>query len=185
MTKKIWGWILGGAVAVAVVLYALIPGSSSTKIVPPANTTSGGTPNTDGGSNQTPSSPSVTSGNNPSASAAQPAPVPAANPNSNSTPLTATSKYKDGTYTGPVANAIYGQLQIAATVSGGKLTGVSWPIYPNDNGHSISVSQSALPALKQEAIVSQSANVNVISGATQTSQAFRESLSAALAQAQN
>jgi uncharacterized protein with FMN-binding domain len=82
-----------------------------------------------------------------------------------------------------VTDAIYGQLQIVATVSGGKITDVSWPVYPNSGGHTIEVSASALPQLKQEAIATQSANVNIVSGATQTSQAFQQSLAAALNQA--
>jgi uncharacterized protein with FMN-binding domain len=40
-----------------------------------------------------------------------------------------------------------------------------------------------MPKLVQEAIQSQSAQVNVISGATQTSQAFSQSLAAALTMA--
>jgi uncharacterized protein with FMN-binding domain len=41
----------------------------------------------------------------------------------------------------------------------------------------------ALPILKQEAIAAQSANVSIVSGATQDSQAFQQSLGAALAEA--
>ncbi|HVO28948.1 MAG TPA: FMN-binding protein [Candidatus Paceibacterota bacterium] len=109
-----------------------------------------------------------------------PAPAPTTTP----TPAAAGNGYKDGTYTGPVADAIYGQLQVAVTVSGGKITDVSWPVYPDSGGHTLQVSQSALPALKQEAIAAQSAKVDIVSGATQTSQAFQQSLAAALAQAQ-
>jgi uncharacterized protein with FMN-binding domain len=96
---------------------------------------------------------------------------------------TASGQYKDGIYTGSVADAIYGKLQLVVTVSGGKITNVTWPIYPNTPGHSSQVSATALPKLEQEAIVSQSANVNVVSGATQDSTAFQQSLASALAQA--
>jgi uncharacterized protein with FMN-binding domain len=96
---------------------------------------------------------------------------------------TASGLYKDGTYTGDVANAIYGQLKVIAVVTGGKLTDVQVPLYPDDPGHSSLVSATALPKLKQEALQIQGAQVNIVSGATQTSEAFQESLGNALAQA--
>ncbi len=95
----------------------------------------------------------------------------------------ASGAYKDGAYTGNVADAIFGPLQVAVTVQGGELTNVTFPQYPNDSGHTREVSTMALPILRQEAITAQSANVNVVSGATQTSEAFMQSLGDALAQA--
>jgi uncharacterized protein with FMN-binding domain len=97
----------------------------------------------------------------------------------------ASGAYKDGSYSGSVADAFYGKLQVAAVVSGGKLTDVQFLQYPSDNGHSAQVSNTSLPILKQEAIQSQSANVNIVSGATDTSQAFQQSLAVALAAAKN
>jgi uncharacterized protein with FMN-binding domain len=81
-----------------------------------------------------------------------------------------------------VADAFYGNLQVTAVIQGGAIVDVQFPQYPT-NGHSGSVSATALPELKQEAIAAQSANVNIISGATQDSQAFQQSLASALAQA--
>jgi uncharacterized protein with FMN-binding domain len=109
----------------------------------------------------------------------------AANGNGSASTGTASGQYKDGTYTGSIADAIYGKLQLVVTISGGKITDITWPIYPNDGGHTQQLSATALPALEQEAIVSQSANVNVVSGATQDSTAFQQSLASALAQAQS
>jgi uncharacterized protein with FMN-binding domain len=96
---------------------------------------------------------------------------------------TGTGQYTDGTYTGSLADAIYGKLQVTVTISNGMITNVTFPVYPNSPGHTSQVSASALPQLEQEAIASQSANVNIVSGATQDSQAFQQSLAAALAQA--
>lgn len=93
------------------------------------------------------------------------------------------SKYKDGTYTGSVADAFYGNIQVQATVKGGKITAVKFLQYPNDRPNSIAINQQAMPYLQQEAIQAQSANVDGVSGATDTSLAFRQSLSAALAKA--
>jgi uncharacterized protein with FMN-binding domain len=103
----------------------------------------------------------------------------------NSTTSTPTAgQYKDGTYTGSVADAFYGNLQVEAVISGGMITDIQFVQAPS-GGNSSSVSEMAEPALKQEAIASQSANVNTVSGATQDSVAFNQSLAAALAQAKN
>jgi uncharacterized protein with FMN-binding domain len=91
-----------------------------------------------------------------------------------------TTGYKDGKYTGSVADAYYGSIQVLAIISGGKLTDVQFLQYPNDNPRSSSINSQAKPYLKQEAVQSQNANVNIISGATLTSQAFIQSLSDAL-----
>lgn len=95
------------------------------------------------------------------------------------------SAYKDGTYTGTRADAVYGYIQVQATVSGGKITNVTFLEYPNDHHESVQINQRAMPFLKQEAIQAQSANVDGVSGATDTSQAFVESLSAALNKAKS
>lgn len=94
-----------------------------------------------------------------------------------------TSAYKDGTYTGSSADAYYGYIQVQAVIKGGKLTDVIFLQYPNDQENSIAINTQAMPYLKQEAIQAQGANVNVISGATDTSQAFVQSLADALNQA--
>ena len=91
--------------------------------------------------------------------------------------------YKDGTYTGNPSDALYGTIQVAAVISGGKLTDVQVLQYPQGGGHTDQTSAMSLPILRQEAITAQSANVNVVSGATQTSQGFQQSLASALAQA--
>jgi hypothetical protein len=56
--------------------------------------------------------------------------------------------------------------------------------YPNDRNRSIEINQYADPLLTTEAIQAQSGQVDIISGATDTSEAFIQSLSAALTQAQ-
>jgi len=92
-------------------------------------------------------------------------------------------QYTDGTYTGSSVNVYYGNVQVAAVISGGKLTDVKILQYPNDRHESIQRSNYALPQLTQEAITAQSAQVSSISGASATSQGFVESLSSALSKA--
>ena len=92
-------------------------------------------------------------------------------------------QYKNGTYTGAAANAYYGNVQVQVTVANGKIADVAFLDYPQDRGTSRSINSYAMPQLTQEAIQAQSANVNGVSGASDTSAAFRQSLSSALSQA--
>jgi len=95
------------------------------------------------------------------------------------------SQYKDGTYTGSVADAYYGNVQVQAIVQSGKLADVKFLDYPQTHQTSVYINSQAMPYLTQEAIQAQSANVNIVSGATFTSQAFIQSLASALSQAKN
>jgi uncharacterized protein with FMN-binding domain len=92
-------------------------------------------------------------------------------------------QYVDGTYTGSSESAYYGTVQVDAVIQGGKLAGVDFLQYPNDRRTSQSINNRAMAALKSEAIQSQSASVSVVSGATDTSTAFQQSLANALSQA--
>jgi uncharacterized protein with FMN-binding domain len=64
-----------------------------------------------------------------------------------------------------------------------KMTSVAVPIYPNHTDRSVYINSNALPMLKSEALRAQSANVNLISGATDTSYGFAQSLQAAILKA--
>jgi uncharacterized protein with FMN-binding domain len=114
-------------------------------------------------------------------------PAPTNLPPTNVPAPTATPKgaYRDGQYTGPVTDAFYGNVQVKAVIQGGKLTDVQWLDFPHDRRTSQMINQQATPWLKQEAIQAQSAQVDFISGATLTSQAFVQSLQYALSQAAN
>lgn len=94
-------------------------------------------------------------------------------------------RYKDGTYTGTVADATYGNIQVQITIQGGKITGINYLQSPDHPGHTTEVSNMALPLLKQEAITAQNSNVDIVSGATQTSQGFMVTLQSALDQAKS
>lgn len=96
---------------------------------------------------------------------------------------TQSGQYRSGTYTGSAADAYYGTVQVKAVISGGKIVDVQFLQYPNDQPESLRKSERAMPILRSEAISAQSANVDTVSGASETSAAFRESLAAALAQA--
>lgn len=93
--------------------------------------------------------------------------------------------YRDGTYTGQSADAYYGNVQVQVTVANAQITDVRFLDYPSDRRTSEEINQQAMPYLRAEAIQTQSAPVDSVSGATYTSQAFNESFASALAQAKN
>ena len=64
-----------------------------------------------------------------------------------------------------------------------KITTVSVPTYPNHTDRSVYINQTALPILKAEALRAQSANINMVSGATDSSDAFAQSLQSAILKA--
>jgi len=93
--------------------------------------------------------------------------------------------YKDGTYTGPQVDVYYGLVKVQVTVQNGNIADVQFLQYPSDRRTSVRINTIAMPYLQQEAIQVQSANVNIISGATLTSEGFMMSLNAALNSAKN
>jgi uncharacterized protein with FMN-binding domain len=88
--------------------------------------------------------------------------------------------YKDGSYTGSSSANRYGYVQVKAVISGGKLSDITYLQLPDSHQRSVQISSYASPKLKQEAISAQSADVNIISGATSTSDSFAQSLKSAL-----
>jgi uncharacterized protein with FMN-binding domain len=92
--------------------------------------------------------------------------------------------YKDGAYIGDSVDAYYGNVQVKTTISGGKITDVQFLDYPQDRNRSIEINTQAIPILKSEAIQVQNAQVDIVSGATQTSLGFQKSLQSALVKAQ-
>jgi uncharacterized protein with FMN-binding domain len=84
------------------------------------------------------------------------------------------------TYTGSAAQTRWGPVQVSITVSGGKITGVTVPVYPDGNRRDQEINARALPILRQETLAKQSADIDAVSGATVTSDGYLESLQAAL-----
>jgi uncharacterized protein with FMN-binding domain len=93
------------------------------------------------------------------------------------------SALKDGTFTGTAVSNPYGTVQVAAVISGGKIADINFLQMPFEEGHSVEVTNFSKPLLKNSAINKQSAQVDFVSGATDTSISFRQSLQAALNQA--
>ena len=75
-------------------------------------------------------------------------------------------------------------MQIQAVIQHGKIAQVKWLRYPKDRSRSIYINIYAGPQLSSEAIQAQGAQVDIVTGATDSSVAFMVSLADALSQAQ-
>jgi uncharacterized protein with FMN-binding domain len=90
--------------------------------------------------------------------------------------------YKDGTATGSVISTRFGDVQVEVTISGGAISDVTALQLPNNDRRSQQIASAAEPVLREEALTAQSASIDVLSGATFTSEAYAKSLQAALDQ---
>lgn len=99
--------------------------------------------------------------------------------------IKSTSGYKDGEYTGDAKDAIYGKIQVKLTIKNGKITDVVFLTYPNDVPHTREVSAMSLPILKQETIQAQTAKIDNVTGATQTTDGYIQSVQSALDKAKS
>jgi uncharacterized protein with FMN-binding domain len=95
------------------------------------------------------------------------------------TPTKKTASTVSGTFSGPAVSDPFGSVQTTVTVAQGKITNVSITA-PMANSVSANINSQAVPYLRQETLTAQSASINSISGATLTSQAYVQSLQAAL-----
>lgn len=105
--------------------------------------------------------------------------APASSSGSTTTTTTTTS---GGTRTvvGADVQYRYGELELEVTVSGGKITSVTPVIDTAYDARSAQINSYAEPQLDSQALRAQSANIDGVSGATYTSQAYVQSLQAAL-----
>ena len=101
-------------------------------------------------------------------------------PTKTATP-TPTVKSASGTFTGPVVNVNYGNVQVEITVSNGKITDVRALQAPS--GRNDRYTNYALPLLKQQTLAAQSTNIQGASGASYTTYGWRKSLQGAMAKA--
>jgi uncharacterized protein with FMN-binding domain len=84
------------------------------------------------------------------------------------------------TLTGDPFDNRYGTVQVQVTLQGNTITGVTLLQMPNSHQRSVEISQQAEPLLLQEVLQAQSAQIDILSGATYTSQSYAQSLQSAL-----
>jgi uncharacterized protein with FMN-binding domain len=86
---------------------------------------------------------------------------------------------KSQKYKGPAVNTRWGNIQAIITVKNKKITGVAISSSP-DTARSSFIQSQALPTLRSETLQAQSANINEVSGATDVSAAYIQSLQSAI-----
>lgn len=116
-----------------------------------------------------------------------PSPAPSTNPPSgappapgSSSPPSSTSSGTPRTIDGAVVTNRYGDVQVRVSLVGTRIVDVQALQLPFDRQRSADISDGAGPLLRREALQAQSANINTISGATYTSESYRQSLQSAL-----
>lgn len=93
--------------------------------------------------------------------------------------------FTDGNYTGTAVQTRYGPVQVAITVSGGRIADVQVPQYPSGGGREQRINSDAVPQLVDETLAAQSAHIDMVSGATYTMSGYLSSLQNALDQARS
>ena len=94
-----------------------------------------------------------------------------------------TAKHKSThKYKGPIVDMQWGPVQVTIIVKGKKITNVKASA-PTERPRSMIINEQAVPMLRSEVLQAQSADIDEISGATMTSDAFIESLQGALKKA--
>jgi uncharacterized protein with FMN-binding domain len=86
-------------------------------------------------------------------------------------------------FDGDTIQTKFGPVQVQAQIQNGILVAVAIIQYPDGDGKSVRINQRALPELQSEALTAQSAEVDTVSGATYTSNAYAKSLQSAIDEA--
>jgi uncharacterized protein with FMN-binding domain len=74
----------------------------------------------------------------------------------------------------------YGPVQVQVAIRGSKIVSATAIAYPQSGGRDLEINSYAIPILQQDTITKQSAQVDTVSGATYTSDGYRQSLQSAL-----
>jgi uncharacterized protein with FMN-binding domain len=114
----------------------------------------------------------------PEAAVATEPPTATTQPQATAAPATATS----GTVEGATIETRFGPVQVAVTVESGVITDVTALQLPSGDPHSLSISRAVEPMLREAALQAQSADIDLVSGATYTSIGYARSLQSALDQ---
>jgi uncharacterized protein with FMN-binding domain len=87
----------------------------------------------------------------------------------------------NGTFTGPVVDVSYGNVQVQINVTNGKITDAQALIAPT--GKNDKYTRMSLPALRQQTLAAQSTSIQGVSGASYTTYGWRKSLQGAMVKA--
>ena len=100
---------------------------------------------------------------------------PTASPRPRSRPTPTSS-----TVNGAPADTPYGPVQVQITLTNGRIVRADAIDYPQGGGRDQEINSQAIPQLDRETLQAQSAQIDTVSGATYTSDGYRQSLQSAL-----
>jgi uncharacterized protein with FMN-binding domain len=101
-------------------------------------------------------------------------------PANGGTPATAAPAATTRSATSAVQSFRYGDMSVKVTVDGSKITNLAIASIDETDGRSVSIDRYAVPQLEQQVLSANSVNIDGVSGATFTSQAFVDAVSNAL-----
>ena len=118
---------------------------------------------------------------NPTTSTQTSTPAPVQNQATTPATPTPTVISVNGTFTGPVVDVSYGNVQVQITVTNGKITDAKALIAPT--GKNDKYTKMSLPTLRQQTLAAQSTSIQGVSGASYTTYGWRKSLQGAMVKA--
>lgn len=113
----------------------------------------------------------------------QPAETTVISQNTSDESVAAVDVLKDGTYTGAIDNNQFGNTEVSITVSDGAIINIELLQLPDSDSRSRQISQYATDILIDNTLSKQSADLDIVSGATYTSVSYINSLQSAIDQA--
>jgi uncharacterized protein with FMN-binding domain len=146
---------------------------SASVATPPAAVSNTGSGTTSGGGAGNAAGSSASSGSSSHSSGAS-------SSSKSKTKSTASSSSATKTVTGDAVDTQYGPVQVRITVSNGKLTSATAIVYPTQDPRDAQINAYAIPVLEKESVGATSANLDMVSGATYTSEGYLQSLQSAL-----
>jgi uncharacterized protein with FMN-binding domain len=87
---------------------------------------------------------------------------------------------KTVTVNGAAVDTDYGPVQVQLKLSGSKIISATAIAYPQGSGRDVEINSYAIPMLQQDTVAKQSDQIDTVSGATYTSDGYRQSLQSAL-----
>ncbi|MFE9097673.1 FMN-binding protein [Streptomyces sp. NPDC007264] len=186
--------VLAGAITVSTVVLLLTlkphtdPALAQSGATPTDQVTVAAAPSTSSSLSSSPSpstSPSKAAAKHTTSSPTPSAPhsttaAPARTSSTPSAPKTTSAAPTTRSVTGSTVQTKYGPVQVRITLTGGRITGATAVQSPSSPARSQEISSMAVPKLNQETLAAQSANIDSVSGASYTSQGYKQSLQSAL-----
>ncbi len=171
--RRITTWLLS-TVSALVLLFSYHTSTSSTA----SDVVALGAATTDGGAASTEDPTADATTESDSTDTSEPTPTESSSSGSGSS-----GDATDGTFTGDAVMTRFGAVQVQITVSGGEITESVVTQVPWSDRKDQQINSYAVPILNEEAVQAQSADIDMVSGATYTSEGYIQSLQSAIDQA--